>query len=49
MNNIKQNSNNDLKKELQKKGIHIKSNNKQLIHDLYLFSSLGGINIKKDI
>ena len=46
--NIKNTDQKDMKKELEKKGIHLKGNNKQLINDMYLFSSLGGITIKKD-
>ena len=48
MNDIKKSNHKSLKKQLEKKGIHLKSNNKKLINDLYLFSSLGGITIKKD-
>ena len=48
MNDIKKSNHKSLKKQLEKKGIHLKSNNKKLINDLYLFSSLGGITIKKN-
>ena len=39
---------NDLKKELSKKGIEVKSNKKQLLEDIYVFSSLGGIKVHKE-
>ena len=41
-------SEDEMKKQLKKKGIDIKSNNKSLLKDIYLFSSLGGIRIHKE-
>ena len=40
--------NEDIKKELLKNGIEIKSNKKQLLKDIYMFSSMGGIRINKE-
>ena len=37
-----------IKKELLKSGIIIQGNQKQLMRDIYVFSNLGGINIKKE-
>ena len=34
--------------ELLKKGIDIKSNKKNLLKDIYIFSSMGGITIHKE-
>ena len=41
-------SDDKIKKELLKQGIDIKSNKKQLLKDIYLFSSMGGINVHKE-
>ena len=41
-------SDHEIKKELQKKGIHIKGKQKQLMRDIYFFSKSGGINIHKE-
>ena len=41
-------SNNSLKEELLKKGIEIKSNKKNLLKDIYMFSAMGGIKIHKE-
>ena len=38
----------EIKKELIKSGIHIKSYQIQLLKDMYVFSSLGGIKINKE-
>lgn len=38
----------EIKEKLSKKGINIKSDNKKLLKDLYLFTSCGGINIIKE-
>ena len=41
-------SDDSIKEELLKSGIIIKGNQKQLMRDIYVFSNLGGINIKKE-
>ena len=41
-------SDDSIKDELFKSGIIIKGNQKQLMRDIYVFSNLGGINIKKE-
>ena len=48
LDNIEKLSQNEIKKKLEKNGIKIKSDNKKLINDMYLLSSLGGIKIKKN-
>jgi len=45
---VDQMSDDKIKKELLKQGIEIKSNKKQLLKDIYLFSSMGGINVHKE-
>ena len=37
-----------LKEELLKEGIEIKSNKKNLLKDMYMFSMMGGIKIHKE-
>ena len=37
-----------VKDELLKSGIIIKGNQQQLMRDIYVFSNLGGINIRKE-
>ena len=37
-----------IKQELLKKGIEIKGNQKQLMRDIYVFSNLGGIKVRKE-
>ena len=46
--NTNKKSNNEIKKELKDKGIDIKSNNKKLLKDIYLFTSCGDIVINKE-
>ena len=41
-------SDDKIKEELLKSGIIIKGNQKQLMRDIYVFSNLGGINIRKE-
>ena len=41
-------SNEEIKKELIKEGIEVKSNKKQLLKDIYMFSSMGGITINRE-
>ena len=41
-------SNNEIKEELKKKGIEIKSNKNKLLKDLYLFTQCDNINIVKE-
>ena len=41
-------SDDKIKQELLKNGIIIKGNQKQLMRDIYVFSNLGGINIRKE-
>ena len=41
-------SDDEIKKELLNKGIEFKSNNKKLLKDIYLFSSLGGIKVHRE-
>lgn len=41
-------TNNELKTELKGRGIDIKSNNKKLLKDIYLFTSCGDILINKE-
>lgn len=41
-------SNNEIKEELKKKGIDIKSNKNKLLKDLYLFTSCNNINVVKE-
>ena len=48
MTNINSISDDDIKKELKKKGIHIRGKQKQLMRDIYFFSKIGGINIHKE-
>ena len=36
-----------IKQELLKKGIEIKGNQKQLMRDIYVFSNMGGIKVRK--
>ena len=38
----------DMKQKLKEKGIEIKSNQKTLLRDMFIFSELGGIHIKKE-
>ena len=41
-------SDDKIKDELLKSGIIIKGNQQQLMRDIYVFSNLGGINIRKE-
>ena len=41
-------SDDEMKKDLLKQGIEIKSKNKKLLKDIYLFSSLGGIKVHRE-
>ena len=41
-------SDDKIKDELLKSGIIIKGNQQQLMRDIYVFSTLGGINIRKE-
>ena len=41
-------SDESIKQELLKDGIQIKSNKKQLLKDIYMFSSMGGIKVRKE-
>jgi len=41
-------SDDEIKTELLKQGIEFKSNNKKLLKDIFLFSSLGGIKVHKE-
>ena len=41
-------SDDSIKKELLKEGIEIKSNKQQLLKDIYMFSAMGGIKIRKE-
>ena len=41
-------SDKSLKEELLKEGIEIKSNKKNLLKDMYMFSMMGGIKIHKE-
>ena len=41
-------SDDKIKTELLKQGIEFKSNNKKLLKDIYLFSSLGGIKVHRE-
>ena len=45
---VDQMSDDKIKKELLKQGIEIKSNKKQLLKDIYMFSSMGGIKVHKE-
>ena len=41
-------SDDKIKEELLKNGIIIKGDKKKLMRDIYVFSNLGGINIRKE-
>jgi|TARA_B100001094_G_scaffold332623_1_gene405503 hypothetical protein len=41
-------SDENIKKELLKNGIEIKTNNNKLLKDMYMFSNMGGIRINKE-
>ena len=48
MQSAKKMSDDKIKQELLKSGIIIKGNKKKLMRDIYVFSNLGGINIRKE-
>ena len=48
MKNVEKMSDENIKKELMKNGIEIKSKNNKLLKDLYMFSNMGGIRISKE-
>ena len=48
INDSKNKSNDEIKEILKKKGIDIKSNKSKLLKDIYLFTSVGNINITKE-
>ena len=48
INNSKNKTNDEIKEILKKKGIDIKSNKSKLLKDIYLFTSVGNINIIKE-
>ena len=48
INDSKNKSNSEIKDILKKKGIDIKSNKSKLLKDIYLFTSVGNINIIKE-
>ena len=48
MDNAKNMSDDKIKKELMDNGIIIKGNQKKLMRDIYVFSNLEGINIRKE-
>ena len=48
MQSAKKMSDDTIKHELLKSGIIIKGNKKKLMRDIYVFSNLGGINIRKE-
>ena len=37
-----------MRENLQRNGISIKSKNKKLLKDLYIFSNMGGITVNKE-
>jgi len=41
-------SDDKIKEELEKKGIIIQGNQKQLMRDIFVFSNLGGIKVHKE-
>ena len=48
MKNIKNKNNNEIKKELEKQGIKLSGKSPSLLKDIYMYSKLCGINIKRE-
>ena len=48
INDIKKKSNNEIKKELEKQGVKLSGKSPEIMKDVYMYSQLCGINIKRE-